>query len=141
MANLNQESFRRYSDLALAAGLLQVTNRYYAVTPAAKEWLRAVDGVLRKGSEVSVALTSLSRITRRPAGRGYPERPDTAEIARQLVARLAWSELGVGGALEEEPKGSLETAPHLPGSPLREVRGRSDPVRPLLSAVPARRSR
>jgi predicted transcriptional regulator len=140
-ANLNQESFQRYAGLAMGAGLLQVTNGMYFLTPAAKDWLRAVDGVLRKGTEVSVALAGLSRLTRRPTERRTSPPVDMGELARQLVARLAWSELGVREPMAEEPIRPPASPPRPGTSVARELVARVDPVRSMLPAIAPRRPR
>lgn len=141
MANLNQESFERYAGLAVSAGLLQVAGRSYGLTPAAKEWMRAVDGVLRKGTEVSVALASLSRLTRRPVDPPHPGSQDAGEVARQLVARLAWSELGVQGSNGSVPRGDPPSASRPGGSATRETGRKSEGPRPVPATVPPRRVR
>lgn len=110
IANLNQESFQRYSALAVSAGLLRHQDGHYATTPHAKEWLRAVDSVLRKGTEVSSALASLSRLTRQTVRSGAASPEESGEVARQLLGRLAWAELGV---LEEERAPSAPAAPEV----------------------------
>ncbi|HTW55487.1 MAG TPA: winged helix-turn-helix domain-containing protein [Thermoplasmata archaeon] len=142
LANLNQESFQRYAALAVSAGLLREEKGYYATTPRAKEWLRAVDSVLRKGSEVSTALASLSRLTRQtlPPLPSTPE--ETGEIARQLLGRLAWAELSVLEA-EETPAprpDALQIAARVPPAPLLTERWPGPPR--TASPVPtARRAR
>jgi len=142
LANLNQESFQRYAALAISAGLLREQDGHYVPTPRAKEWLRAVDSVLRKGSEVSSALASLSRLTRQSL-RPLPSTPEeTGEIARQLLGRLAWSELSIleDDGIAESPPVDLTALGRSPTGPLLNDRW---PVAPrTASPVPtARRAR
>jgi predicted transcriptional regulator len=100
MANLNQGSFRRYSALGVSLGLLRTTSNGFSATPAAEEWLSAVDGVLSKGEELATAIEALSRLSQGPAnggngsGRGRP-----AYDAVQLLARLAWADVRPGDGL------------------------------------------
>lgn len=139
IANLNQESFQRYSALAISAGLLRQQDGHYATTPHAKEWLRAVDSVLRKGTEVSSALASLSRLTRSTFRSNASSPEESGEIARQLLGRLAWAELGV---VEDE---GAPPAPSASGSLLPSRRPLSPPMDggwPVSPPVPSdRRSR
>jgi len=94
LANLNQTSFRRYTRLGLSLGLLRPTGAGLTATPAAKEWLLAVDAILSKSTEVATAIDSLYRLTLpAPNGGKLPARGKPPYDAVQLLARLAWSDL------------------------------------------------
>ena len=68
LANLNQESFTRYSALAASMGFLAQSGRSYRSTAAAEEWLGAANGVLAKRTELDRALRSLELAShRRPS--------------------------------------------------------------------------
>jgi hypothetical protein len=104
MANLNQSSFQRYSKLGVSLGLLEPTHSGLTTTPAAEEWLFAVDTILSKGNEVAAAIDSLYRLTQ-PTGEGGKSAPrgKPPYDAVQLLARLAWADLrptarGISGA-------------------------------------------
>jgi hypothetical protein len=94
MANLNQVSFQRYSALGVSLGLLEPSGSGLAATPAAEEWLGAVDTILSKSSEVAAAIDTLYRLTQpeRNGGNGGT-RGKPPYDAVQLLARLAWADL------------------------------------------------
>lgn len=94
MANLNQSSFQRYSKLGVSLGLLEPTASGLTATPAAEEWLFAVDTILSKGTEVAAAIDSLYRLTQPTSenGKSTP-RGKPPYDAVQLLARLAWADL------------------------------------------------
>lgn len=94
MANLNQVSFQRYSSLGVSLGLLQPTGSGLSATPAAEEWLGAVDTIISKSSEVAAAIDTLYRLTPpiRNGGNGSA-RGKPPYDAVQLLARLAWADL------------------------------------------------
>jgi len=94
MANLNQGSFQRYASLGVSLGLLKPTGVGLSATPAAEEWLGAVETILSKSSEVAAAIESLGRITRIPGEGGRrSSRQKPAYDAVQLLGRLAWADL------------------------------------------------
>lgn len=62
-ANLNEESFSRYSSLAMQHGLLGRTPVGYRATDRGQEWVHAADRVLTKRSELFAALRDLRTLT------------------------------------------------------------------------------
>lgn len=65
-ANLNEESFARYSGLAVAEGLLGRTAAGYRTTSQGERWLGAVHRVFVKRAELLEAVRQLARVTDGP---------------------------------------------------------------------------
>lgn len=144
-ANLNEESFSKYSGLALEHGLLGRTPVGYRATPRGREWVQAADRVATKRSELSTAIRDLDGLTN-PGLRRHtmdssflgPASPSGAILADR--PRLGLGDIGPELAGDRRPEGHLGPRPSpfgalaleddewrtiAPREPLHEGQGRS----------------